>query len=103
MNGYDAIIMAGHENIETNQDWSLRPKTGAPQEQIFTISLTRLIVNRLEADGFRALSVDANNHEEIYREDAGIFLTIHYDAYFAAWTETLEDGSTIYHPEKPRG
>lgn len=76
------VVQSGHQNIRENANINLRGATGAPDEQMFTVSLGLDLVRHLNDIGVEAMVVDANFHEDVYRrDDIELFMALHYDSY----------------------
>ena len=95
------LIQAGHQNIQSNCDVSLRPGTGAPGEVEWTPGITAGIVNGLRTAGVDARAVDANfNCDPAHTADYAAVVAVHYQAnlptasgFFVGAGDPSEDGA----------
>ncbi|MEK9207165.1 MAG: N-acetylmuramoyl-L-alanine amidase [Patescibacteria group bacterium] len=96
-------LQAGHQNITSNCNLSLRSGTGAPGEAEFTVRVRDALSKVLISKGFQVQLVDANfNCDSNVGKDFDLFLAIHYDANvygtgggFVDFPEPSTDVSTI--------
>jgi len=75
-------LQAGHQNIASNIDPSLRTGTGAPGEMEFNIKLRDALGKLLINKGFQVQLDDANANgsQNTIGKDFDFYLAIHYDA-----------------------
>lgn len=75
-------LQAGHENITSNCDLSLRTGTGAPGEADFTVRIRNRLGEILITKGFQVQldNANANCQQTTIGKDFDFYLAIHYDA-----------------------
>lgn len=76
------VIQAGHVNMKFNSIVDLRPSTGAPGEQEFTLRISNRLSALLRQRGFEIKQTDANANDDktVTDNDYDLFLAVHYDA-----------------------